>query len=186
MNAVEKVFALLERAENAEFFCRHFKEDRDRALAERDAAMAEVKDLKTAKADKAKWFEIDPFDPFGLYERAPLPYCWYGVAPTLFDAPSRAERAEICARDWEQEANRRWQLIEAERVKVKELEALHRTYFNQPFAEACHTAAREERVRLCRLFTTMEFNLRKYLPSSTETVGLTTESALREAEKGQP
>jgi len=42
-------------------------------------------------------FEIDPFDPFGLYERAPLPYCWYGIAPTLFDAPSRDERAEL---DW--------------------------------------------------------------------------------------
>ena len=169
MNAVEKVFALLERAENAEFFCRHFKEDRDRALAERDAAMAEVKDLKTAKADKAKWFTVA--------EEMRQEAC---------ALESRAERAEICARDWEQEANRRWQLIEAERVKVKELEALHRTYFNQPFAEACRTAAREERVRLCRLFTTMEFNLRKHLPSSTETVGPTTESALREAEKGQP
>jgi hypothetical protein len=42
-------------------------------------------------------FEIDPFDPFGLYERAPLPYCWYGIAPTLFDAPSRDERVEL---DW--------------------------------------------------------------------------------------
>lgn len=42
-------------------------------------------------------FEIDPFDPFGLYERAPLPYCWYGIAPTLFDAPSRNERIPL---DW--------------------------------------------------------------------------------------
>ena len=42
-------------------------------------------------------FEIDPFDPFGLYERAPLPYCWYGITPTLFDAPSRDERAPL---DW--------------------------------------------------------------------------------------
>ena len=42
-------------------------------------------------------FEIDPFDPFGLYERAPLPYCWYGIAPTLFDAPSRDERNDL---DW--------------------------------------------------------------------------------------
>jgi hypothetical protein len=42
-------------------------------------------------------FEIDPFDPFGLYERAPMPYCWYGIAPTLFDAPSRDERVEL---DW--------------------------------------------------------------------------------------
>lgn len=42
-------------------------------------------------------FEMDPFDPFGLYERAPLPYCWYGIAPTLFDAPSRQERVPL---DW--------------------------------------------------------------------------------------
>ena len=42
-------------------------------------------------------FEIDPFDPFGLYERAPLPYCWYGITPTLFDAPSRKERDPL---DW--------------------------------------------------------------------------------------
>ena len=40
---------------------------------------------------------MDPFDPFGLYERAPLPYCWYGITPTLFDAPSRDERAHL---DW--------------------------------------------------------------------------------------
>ena len=42
-------------------------------------------------------FEIDPFDPFELYERAPLPYCWYGITPTLFDAPSRTERVQL---DW--------------------------------------------------------------------------------------
>jgi len=42
-------------------------------------------------------FEMDPFDPFKLYERAPTPYCWYGVTPTLFDAPSRDERVEL---DW--------------------------------------------------------------------------------------
>ena len=33
-------------------------------------------------------FEMDPFDPFRLYKRAPLPYCWYGITPALFDAPS--------------------------------------------------------------------------------------------------
>jgi hypothetical protein len=42
-------------------------------------------------------FEMDPFDPFGLYERAPSPYCWYGIAPTLLDAPSRDERSRL---DW--------------------------------------------------------------------------------------
>jgi hypothetical protein len=35
---------------------------------------------------------MDPFDPFRLYELALWPYCWYGLAPTLFDAPSRGLR----------------------------------------------------------------------------------------------
>ena len=48
-------------------------------------------------AFQGRQFEIDPFDPFNLYENAPLPYCWYGIAPTLFDAPSRDERAPL---DW--------------------------------------------------------------------------------------
>ena len=51
----------------------------------------------TDNAFHGRQFEMDPFDPFGLYERAPLPYCWYGITPTLFDAPSRDERAEL---DW--------------------------------------------------------------------------------------
>lgn len=46
---------------------------------------------------QGRQFEMDPFDPFGLYERAALPYCWYGIAPTLFDAPSRDERVPL---DW--------------------------------------------------------------------------------------
>lgn len=50
----------------------------------------------TDNASQGRQFEMDPFDPFGLYERAPLP-CWYGITPTLFDAPSRDERAHL---DW--------------------------------------------------------------------------------------
>jgi hypothetical protein len=42
-------------------------------------------------------FEMDPFDPFELYKQTSSPYCWYGIAPTLFDAPSRDERARL---DW--------------------------------------------------------------------------------------
>lgn len=42
-------------------------------------------------------FEMDPADLFGLYDRAPSPYCWYGILPTLFDAPSRDERVHL---DW--------------------------------------------------------------------------------------
>src|SRR5690242_12905327 len=32
-------------------------------------------------------FEMDPFALFG---DAPSPYCWFGIEPTFFDAPSRA------------------------------------------------------------------------------------------------
>lgn len=41
--------------------------------------------------------EMDPFDLFGLYEREPLPYCWFGITPTLFDAPWRDGRTPL---DW--------------------------------------------------------------------------------------
>jgi hypothetical protein len=34
-------------------------------------------------------FELDPFEPLG---RSPNPFCWFGFAPTLFDAPSRTVR----------------------------------------------------------------------------------------------
>jgi len=42
-------------------------------------------------------FEMDPFDPFDLDKHAPSPYCWYGITPTLFDAPSRDRRVDL---DW--------------------------------------------------------------------------------------
>ncbi len=34
-------------------------------------------------------FELDPFEPLG---RLAHPFCWFGFAPTLFDAPSRVVR----------------------------------------------------------------------------------------------
>lgn len=37
-------------------------------------------------------FEVDPFALFG---DAHSPYCWYGTEPTLFDAPSRTDRAPM-------------------------------------------------------------------------------------------
>lgn len=37
-------------------------------------------------------------DPFALFADTPAPYCWYGLAPTLFDAPFRARRDDL---DWE-------------------------------------------------------------------------------------
>ena len=51
----------------------------------------------TDNAFHGEKFEMDPFDPFQLYERAPSPYCWYGLLPTLFDAPSRDDRVYL---DW--------------------------------------------------------------------------------------
>jgi hypothetical protein len=36
-------------------------------------------------------FELDPFEPLGRLTR---PFCWFGIAPTLFDAPSRASGAD--------------------------------------------------------------------------------------------
>ncbi|GGV04684.1 hypothetical protein ACIG0C_33210 [Kitasatospora aureofaciens] len=36
-------------------------------------------------------------DPFYLFEDAPSPYAFFGTNPTLFDAPSRDERASL---DW--------------------------------------------------------------------------------------
>jgi len=37
-------------------------------------------------------FEIDPLGPF---DDNPSPFCFYGFAPTLFDAPSRDTRTEM-------------------------------------------------------------------------------------------
>jgi hypothetical protein len=37
-------------------------------------------------------------DPFALFADATSPYCWYGLAPVLFDAPFRARRDDL---DWE-------------------------------------------------------------------------------------
>ena len=39
-------------------------------------------------------FELDPFEPLGSLTD---PFCWFGFAPTLFDAPSRSHRASL---DW--------------------------------------------------------------------------------------
>jgi hypothetical protein len=34
-------------------------------------------------------------DPARFFEDSPAPYCWYGVRPILFDAPSRDERQPL-------------------------------------------------------------------------------------------
>jgi hypothetical protein len=51
----------------------------------------------TDNSSHGRRFEMDPFDPFNLYKHAPSPYCWYGIKPTLFDAPSRDRRVRL---DW--------------------------------------------------------------------------------------
>ena len=37
-------------------------------------------------------FEMDPLK---FFEDSPAPYCWFGVLPTLFDAPSRDRRQPL-------------------------------------------------------------------------------------------
>ena len=46
----------------------------------------------TDNASAGERFEIDPF---ALFFDALSPYCWYGTAPTLFDAPHRAARSAL-------------------------------------------------------------------------------------------
>ena len=51
----------------------------------------------TDNSSHGRQFEMDPFDVFDLDKYAPSPYCWYGITPTLFDAPSRDKRVDL---DW--------------------------------------------------------------------------------------
>jgi|GEM_PF-1099415 len=51
----------------------------------------------TDNSSHGRQFEMDPFDVFDLDKHAPSPYCWYGITPTLFDAPSRDKRDDL---DW--------------------------------------------------------------------------------------
>ena len=39
-------------------------------------------------------FEMDPYEPLGQLTH---PFCWFGFAPMLFDAPSRSSRQDL---DW--------------------------------------------------------------------------------------
>jgi hypothetical protein len=48
----------------------------------------------TDNASGGASFEMDPAR---FFEDSPAPYCWYGIRPILFDAPSREERRPI---DW--------------------------------------------------------------------------------------
>jgi hypothetical protein len=46
----------------------------------------------TDNASEGRAFEMDPLR---FFEDSPAPYCWYGISPVLFDAPSRDERRPI-------------------------------------------------------------------------------------------
>jgi hypothetical protein len=46
----------------------------------------------TDNESRGKRFELDPLEPFG---ELPHPFCWLGIAPTLFDAPSRVTRDDL-------------------------------------------------------------------------------------------
>ena len=48
----------------------------------------------TDNASGGAAFEMDPAR---FFEDSPAPYCWYGIRPILFDAPSRDERRPM---DW--------------------------------------------------------------------------------------
>jgi hypothetical protein len=46
----------------------------------------------TDNASEGRAFEMDPLR---FFEDSPAPYCWYGITPLLFDAPSRDERRRL-------------------------------------------------------------------------------------------
>jgi hypothetical protein len=48
----------------------------------------------TDNAFGGRAFEMDPVE---FFEDSPAPYCWYGLKPVLFDAPSREHRQPL---DW--------------------------------------------------------------------------------------
>jgi hypothetical protein len=46
----------------------------------------------TDNASAGREFEMDPYEPLG---DLPHPFCWIGLTPTLFDAPSRATLVDL-------------------------------------------------------------------------------------------
>jgi hypothetical protein len=59
------------------------------------AALGWIQLVQSTDADSGgEQFEMDPFEPLG---QSAHPFCFFGFAPTLFDAPSRESRAPV---DW--------------------------------------------------------------------------------------
>lgn len=54
-------------------------------------------------------------DPFALFEDAPSPYCFFGLTPSLFDAPARSSRARM---DWLAHSFLAYTPLDAERRPV--------------------------------------------------------------------
>src|SRR5204863_43198 len=48
----------------------------------------------TDNGSRGREFELDPLEPLGV---TPHPFCWFGLTPTLFDAPSRRTTDDL---DW--------------------------------------------------------------------------------------
>jgi hypothetical protein len=57
------------------------------------AALGWIQLVRSTDGDSGgERFELDPFEPLGATAH---PFCWFGLAPTLFDAPSRSSRAPL-------------------------------------------------------------------------------------------
>jgi hypothetical protein len=71
-------------------------------IGHRGAAAASVRDGQGARAAgvhqaTTRDYRLRHFalDPLRLFEDTSAPHCFYGICPTLFDAPSRDERYEL-------------------------------------------------------------------------------------------
>jgi hypothetical protein len=63
-----------------------------------NAALGWVQVVRSTDSESAgREFEMDPFEPIG---QSPHPFCFFGFAPTLFDAPARRSREDM---DWRAE-----------------------------------------------------------------------------------
>jgi hypothetical protein len=58
------------------------------------AMFAWIQLVRSSDGEHVEKFQLDPFEPLGAL---PHPFCWFGLEPTLFDAPSRAARDHM---DW--------------------------------------------------------------------------------------
>jgi len=67
----------------------------------------------TDGANAGKEFEMDPFEPLGPSTH---PFCFFGFAPVLFDAPARGSREDM---DWSAETFLCFVAMEADRRETR-------------------------------------------------------------------